>query len=128
MVDSSISCYLLLSLVETAGENPQSGQCRAGKDYEICKCESLEAVSQAEYHVVQIRSLEPIAPGPSKTARLQEVIGPLVKVDVNASNNQGAGMKLCLMASLQFQLARLQSATHDVILARVYGALDHICA
>ena len=122
---------VLLSLAETAGENHQSAQCWAGKGHEICKRESLEAESQAEYHVAQIRGLEPIAPGPSKAARLQEiisVIGPLVEVDVNASNNQGACTKLCLMASLQFQLARLKGATPDVILARAYGSLDRICA
>ena len=122
---------VVLSLAETAGENHQSALHWAGKGYELCKRESLEAESQAEYHVAQIRSLEPIAAGPSKAVRLQEIISlieRLVEVDVNASKNQDACTKLCLMASLQFQLARLKSATPDVILAGAYGTLDRACA
>lgn len=75
----------------------------------------------------QIRSLEPIAAEPSEAARLREiilVIGPLVEVDMNASKNQEAFTKLCVMASLQFQLARLKSVTPDVTLARIYTSLD----
>ena len=120
---------VLLSLAETAGENHQSAQRWAIKGYELCKRESLEAESQAKYHVAQVRSLEPIAAGPSKAARLQEiisVIGPLVEVDVNASNTQEACTKICLMASLQFQLARLEGATPDATLVKAYGFLDRI--
>ena len=121
---------ILLSLAETAGENHQSAQDWARKGYELCKSESLEAELQAEYHMVQIRSLEPIA-GPSKVARLQEiipVIGRLAEVDANAGNNPDSCTKLCLMASLQFQLARLKGSTPNVILAEAYGSLDRINA
>lgn len=59
---------VLLSLAEMVGENHQSAQDWAGKGCELCKRESLEAEVQAEYHVAEIRSLEPVAAGPSKVA------------------------------------------------------------
>ena len=122
---------VLLSLAENAGENHQSAQDWAGKGYELCKRESLEVELQAQFHLAQIRSWEPIAAGPSKAARLQEtilVIEPLVEMDVNAGNNQDACTELCLMAGLQFQLARLKGATPNDILARAYGSVDRINA
>ena len=120
---------VLLSLAENAGENHQSAQDWAGKGYELCKRESLEAELQAQFHLAQVRSWEPIAAGPSKAARLQEtisVIEPLVEVDVNTGNNQDACTKLCLMAGLQFQLARMKGATPNDMLSRAYGSVDRV--
>ena len=122
---------VLLSLAENTGENHQSAQEWAGKGYELCKREFLEAELQAQFHLAQIRSWEPIAAGPSKAARLQEtisVIEPLVEVDANAGKNQDACTKLCLMAGLQFQLARLNGTTPNDILSRAYGSVDRINA
>lgn len=47
---------------------------------------------------------------------------------MNGGNNQDACTKLCLMANLQFQLARLKCATPNVIFANAYGFLDHVNA
>ena len=49
-------------------------------------------------------------------------------MDVNASNNQDACTKLCLMAGLQFQLAWLKGETPNVILAWAYGSVDRVNA
>lgn len=120
---------VVLSLAESTMGNYLPAQQWASTGLKLCKKRCLEAESQAEYHLAQIRSVEPVAHGPSKAARLQEIISviePLVEADVKEGKKQRACTELCLMATMQFQLARLRGIGEDEVLVKAHESLDLI--